>query len=187
MLFNNLKLESCGRNVYLPREDSFIMAEAVEKLAFKKTLDMGTGTGILGLTACANGCEVTFADIDKNALDCARRNSALNSFTGEFIETDLFSNISQKFNTIIFNPPYLPSEPLGSLNQREYALDGGKQGRELIDAFLSQYKNYVEKEHVVIMLESSFNNYEEDVKNLNADIFKANHYFFEDLAVLVFQ
>ena len=81
------------------------MAEAVEKLAFKKTLDMGTGTGILGLTACANGCEVTFADIDKNALDCAKRNSALNSFTGEFIETDLFSNIFQKFNTIIFNPP----------------------------------------------------------------------------------
>ena len=37
------------------------------------------------------------------------------------------------------------------------------------------------------MLESSFNNYEEDIKNLNADIFKVNHYFFENLAVLVFQ
>lgn len=181
MIIDDLIIKNCSK-VYEPREDSYMLAKCVESHALGKVLDLGTGTGLQGIIAAKKDCDVTFADIDSNAVECSKANANLNNVSGRFICSDLFDNINEKFNTIVFNPPYLPSD-----GKRHIALDGGKNGRELIDRFLGAYKHYLLKKHVVLLVESSFNNYDEDVKRLNAKIIGKEHYFFEDLVVLLFE
>jgi release factor glutamine methyltransferase len=175
-----LEIKSC-KDVYYPREDSYMLAKVTEKYAFGSVLDLGTGSGIQGIIAALNGCDVTFADVDKNALECARKNAALNKVDGKFVHSDMFNKIKRKFNTIIFNPPYVLSEEMKHL-----ALDGGEKGRHYIDRFLDSYKKHILDEHIVLLLESSFNEYEKDLKKLDAKVVSKEHYFFEDLVVLSF-
>lgn len=183
-IIDSLKLIE-DKEVYPPLEDSVLLAKAVEAHAFGSVLDMGTGTGVQGIVAALKGCDVTFADINKKALDIAEKNAMLNGVKGKFIKTDLFSKLrGMEFNTVVFNPPYLPSE-LGA--EDILALHGGgKQGREVIDRFLSQYKSHLAKDHIVLLIESSLNNYEMDAKKLKAQIVGKTHYFFEDIVVLKF-
>jgi release factor glutamine methyltransferase len=176
-----LQLDLCN-GIYEPREDSYLLAKAVEKYAFGKVLDLGTGSGIQGITAALKGCMVTFSDINPLALGCARRNAKLNGVSGEFIESDLFARLNSKFNTIIFNPPYLESK--GHLDS---ALDGGAKGRGIIERFLKEYKKHLLEEHLVLLAESSINSYERDVRRLKAEVVGKEHYFFEDLVVLLFR
>jgi release factor glutamine methyltransferase len=106
---------------------------------------------------------------------------------GKFVVTDLFDKISGKFNTIIFNPPYVTSDPLHKMNKVNFALDGGFEGREVIDRFLESYKEYLLPRHTVLMVESSQNNYMKDVERLDAKIVGKVHMFFEDIVVLEFK
>src|SRR5271157_5382794 len=102
MLYDQVNIAE-EKGVYLPREDSKLLAGAVEEYAFGKALDLGAGTGIQGIVAAMKGCEVTFSDIDATAVACARRNAMQNNVAGKFIISDMFGNIKDKFNTIIFN------------------------------------------------------------------------------------
>ncbi len=177
--FGKFRIECC-KEVYCPSDDSFLLGDYVEKYSFGKVLDLGTGSGYLGIIAALKGNKVTFADIDPNALKCAESNVLLNHLKGQFVLTDLFSNIKGKFNTIIFNPPYLLSD-----NLVDKALDGGLNGRQVIDRFLNAVGGHLLKENYVLLLESSLNSYNNDAKRLNAAVFEKN-LFFEKLAVLKF-
>lgn len=178
--YNNVKIGAC-RGVYHPREDSELLADAVEKYAYGRVLDMGTGSGIQGIIAARKGCDVTFSDTDPLALRCAEANSAANGVKGKFIESDLFSGIHGSFDTIIFNPPYLPSDSF-----TETALDGGRDGRHYIKRFIDSYNGFVNPRHVVLLLESSLNNYPADVDLLNSEIVSRRVFPFEELVVLKF-
>lgn len=174
------RLDAC-REVYYPREDSLLLMDAVRRFAFGHTLDMGTGTGIQGIAAALKGCDVTFSDIYEPAVDCAKSNAESNGVSGKFVVSDMFSNIHSRFDTIIFNPPYVPSET------KEYtALDGGRKGRELIARFLDEFGDHVNDKHVVLLLESSMNSYEKDVERLNAEVVGSSRFFFEEIVVLKF-
>jgi release factor glutamine methyltransferase len=170
-----------AEGVYYPREDSHLLAEAVEKYSFGDVLDLGTGSGIQGITASLNGCRVIFADIDEAALDSARENARLNGVEGGFVPSDMFSDIKGKFDTIVFNPPYLPQAEANG----ETALDGGIHGRKYIDIFLSEYKDHLNKGGIALLVESSFNGYESDAGSYGAEVVGKTHYFFEDLVVLL--
>lgn len=184
MLAERLIIKTKG-DVYEPAEDSFLLAGEAEKFARGKVLDLCTGSGIQGITAALKGCEVTFSDTDYYAIECAKENASANRVTGKFIVSDLFQNISGKFDTIIFNPPYLPSEPIIQAST-VMALDGGKDGRVLIDRFLAEYKNHLLPNGIVLMVESSLNNYQNDIAKLNAEVAAKAHYQFEDIVVLKF-
>lgn len=176
----NIKIKTCD-SVYYPMEDSYLLAEQVERFAFGKVLDMGTGSGINGIAAALKGCDVTFADIDAKAIRCAKENATANGVAGNFIKSDMFESIDGKFNTIIFNPPYLESARVA---ERDIALDGGAKGRELIDKFIEAYPSFIEDEYVVLLLESSINGYESDVKRHNFEVVAKERFFFEEIAVL---
>jgi release factor glutamine methyltransferase len=180
-----IRIKNCD-GVYAPEEDSYLIEEAVRKYAYGKTLDIGTGTGILGIAAAQEGCDVTFSDINDKALECARINAKENGVRGRFIESDLFKNIQGKFNTVIFNPPYLPPD-----GRRQTPMDtatyGGMNGREIIDRFLREYLLHVEDDHVILLLESSLNGYTKDTDAMNAEIVCRGSQFFEELVVLKFK
>ncbi len=183
MIHEHLAIKGC-EGVYDPLEDSSLLAEAVENIAFGKVLDLGTGSGIQGIVAAKKGCDVTFADIDPEAVECAKMNAKLNGVFGKFIVSDMFDNIEEKFNTIVFNPPYL--ESIGE-DEEELALSGGRKGRTLIDRFIDSYRGHLLDNHAVLLVESDINCYEKDVIRLGAKIVAQRKFFFEELVVLRFE
>jgi release factor glutamine methyltransferase len=184
MPHEGVQIRNCD-GVYAPREDSFLLSEAVKKYAKGKTLDLGCGTGIQGITAAKEGCEVTFADRNEMALECARNNCALNGMEGHFLHTDLFSDVEGKFDTIIFNPPYVATAPLKRAKKVDISTDGGVMGREVIKRFVADCRKHLNPDGIILLLESSINNYGSDVKKYGAEIVGREKEFFEELVVLL--
>ena len=138
--------------VYEPREDSYFLQEWVAKLAGGHVLDMGTGSGILAMTALERGAKVTAVDIDEDAVSnfalMAGRQGIANLVVKQ---SDLFSAVRGHFDLIVFNPPYLPSDP----RVPDSALDGGPNGWEVIGRFLKDAPKHLRKEGLILLLFSS--------------------------------
>ena len=139
--------------VHIPQEDSFLLAGVVKKYARGKVLDMGTGSGIQGITAIENKKDVTsitFVDINPEAIKYVKQN--FQHVNSSFIVSDLFKNIKDKYDTIIFNPPYLPED---DLDNEKLITTGGKHGYELISKFLKQASNHLNIDGQILLLFSS--------------------------------
>ena len=65
-----------------------------------------------------------------------------------------FLDIKEKFNLIIFNPPYLP-EDSREPKYSQIATTGGKKGSEITNKFLEQAKKHLEKNGKILLLTSS--------------------------------
>ena len=172
--------------MYQPAVDSLLLEKHVEKLAKGNVLDMGTGIGIQALAASRNNSvqSVIAADIDKETVAYCKRN--LKNPKIKVIHSDLFSNISGKFDTIIFNPPYLPEEK--DLKIKDHALYGGTEGIELIERFLLQAKKYLNNNGLILMAFSSITGKNKVNNLIKKSGFKfkeldRQHIFFEDLFV----
>ena len=127
MEFKGLKLLT--KDVYEPREDSFLLAEFVEKESHGEVLDMGTGSGIQALLASRTAKAVTGVDIKKKAVKTAEINAKANGVKNViFKQSDLFEHVSGHFDVIIFNPPYLPEKKGPDEDSVHWA--GGENGRE---------------------------------------------------------
>ncbi len=76
----------------------------------KSLLDMGTGSGALGILASNRGSQVLGVDVNPSAVSVAQRNAALNRVEDRFecVESDLFEGIGgeRRFDYIVFNPPF---------------------------------------------------------------------------------
>ncbi|NWK54634.1 peptide chain release factor N(5)-glutamine methyltransferase [Verrucomicrobiaceae bacterium N1E253] len=119
-----------------------------------RILDMGTGTGVLGLTLAAEfsgRCqEVLLADISKEALSLAKENTELlGTPRYQLIQTDLFSQLQgEQFHLIVANLPYIPESDRDSLssevmNDPTTALFGGKDGLDIIRDFIQQAPSHL--------------------------------------------
>jgi len=93
--------------IYKPAEDSYLLKGQLKNYIKPgmKILDMGTGSGIQAIEAKKLGAEVLAADINPESIE------PLKKLNINAIQSDLFSNIKEKFDLIIFNPPYLPEDP----------------------------------------------------------------------------
>ena len=105
------------------------------------------------------------------------------------LQTDLFSNINklEKFDLIIFNPPYLPEDKLEPQDSRN-ATTGGKKGYEIIIKFLVQAKSHLNKNGSILLLFSSFSNPKIILKkakelDYSANLLSSKKLFFEELFV----
>ncbi len=171
--------------IYYPREDSYLLEKHVKRLSCGKVLDMGTGTGIQALAAANNKKvkNVLAIDINKGAIDYCKKNSKHKKIT--YKVSDLFKNIpKQKFDMIIFNPPYLPQG--GRI--RDIATEGGKKGYEVIEKFIKQAGDYLKPDGNILLLFSSLTNRKIVEQFLKSKMFDFKmidsiHYFFEELYV----
>ena len=69
-------------------------------------LDVGCGYGTLGLTlAKAQTLKVTLVDINQRALDLTRKNAVANQVSAEIFQSNVYENVTGKFQHIISNPP----------------------------------------------------------------------------------
>jgi len=197
--FSGLRLHT-QPSVYVPHEDSFLLAEAARTHAKGRSLDLGCGTGIAGLSAAQNRKvkEVVFADVNLDALKLAKHNAKENNLKKpySFVQSDLFSNLAgQKFDTISFNPPYLPTGPEEKLiGPDNAAFDGGKDGRKVLDRFLKVFDHYLAKDGLLLLLNSSVSAKDglsgnDETKNklekkgFKVDVAGEQAFFFEKLVV----
>lgn len=128
--------------VYEPAEDSFLLADNLSVRPGDIVLDVGSGTGIISISAVAKGARrVVAIDISpsaaRNTLINAEKNKCKDKV--DVIIGDLLTPLKSVpiFDLITFNPPYLPVEDEGSLG---LAWSGGKTGREVVERFISMIK-----------------------------------------------
>ncbi len=99
------------KDVLVPRADTETLVEEVMKKLHDgmRILDMCTGSGciLLSLLHYSNDCEGVGADISEKALAVARENADRLNIRADFVESDLFSNITGKFDILVSNPPYI--------------------------------------------------------------------------------
>ena len=171
--------------IYEPREDSFLLQKHVRKYAKGICLDVGTGSGIQALEALKKGSKVIAVDINKNIIDCLNKKYK-NKKNIKFYQSDLFFALKKKskFDTIIFNPPYLPEDA----RLKDLALDGGKKGYEILERFLNEADNYLKENGIILIVFSSLIGKEKINKFIFNNLLEykeleKKHIFFEDLYV----
>ncbi|MEM0160759.1 MAG: methyltransferase [Thermoplasmata archaeon] len=153
---------------YLPSEDTYFFMDHIR--CGELVLEIGTGAGEVAIHCAKLGSTVTATDINDKSLKLAKSNAG--KLKIKFIKSDLFENVSGKFDTILFNPPYLPGE-----YKEDPAIYGGESGSEIIDRFLADAKKYLKPEGEIYIILSSYNDIEMLIK-------KHNYYSFEKLATL---
>jgi release factor glutamine methyltransferase len=145
--------------VYEPAEDTFLIAEKMRVTEDDTVLDMGTGCGILAMLAAEKAKIVVAVDINPHALECSSRNAETNG-TKEKIEFrygDLFQSIrkNERFSLILFNSPYLPSEPDEEKSWIGKAWAGGSNGRKVIDRFIADAPQWLADGGKILLVQSS--------------------------------
>jgi release factor glutamine methyltransferase len=185
MIYRGAELSLCP-NVYQPSDDSFLLADNIRVKENERVLDMGTGCGIQGMIASRMGGAVTSSDINEEALKCASRNAKLNGVDITFVKSDLFEDIEGVFDLIMFNPPYLPTEPADYKDKLATSWNGGDTGREITDRFIKGLKDHLLKEGRVLLVQSSISMPEKTPApfkryGLNSKIIDEKPLFFERL------
>jgi len=144
-------------HVYEPAEDSFLLAEKMTVTEDDAVLDMGTGCGILAVLAAEKAKSVVAVDINPYAIECAIKNAEMNGAKITFRHGDLFQPIKQnkRFSLILFNSPYLPSEPDEERSWIGKAWAGGSNGRKLIDRFVMDAPNFLAAGGRIQLVQSS--------------------------------
>lgn len=187
-----------NQKVYEADEDSFLLFDTLKKelalylantgksLEDIKLLEMGAGSGYIGFSIEDEGLKkVLLADINPSAIEFIDIEKKETGSKVEIVESDLFSNISEKgFDIIIFNTPYLPNDEM----VHDIALHGGPSGNEVAIEFIKQAKDYLSKQGFILLLTSSLANpelIEEIVDKNNMLIIKiaSKKLFFEELII----
>ena len=179
-------------NVYEPAEDTFLLAENLDIKRTDEVLEIGTGTGLITVVAAQKSRNVVATDINKHAVECTLKNIIANRiYNVELREGNLFEPIeNEKFDLILFNTPYLPTEEDQKLDDElNAAFDGGLEGRETIDKFLEEVKDYLNEEGRVQLVQSSLSDNEKTIKKLeqygfDARITAREKCFFEEIVVI---
>ncbi|AVB76440.1 HemK2/MTQ2 family protein methyltransferase [Methanococcus maripaludis] len=190
---NGIKIKTHPK-VYVPAEDSELLIENLVDVQNKTVLDVGTGSGIQAINAVKQGAlKVIGIDINPYAVECAKINSELNEIDSKklsFKTGDLFKNIDEKFDVILFNAPYLPTSDEEKLEKYlNYAFDGGKDGREVLDKFLDEVANYLKKDGIIQILQSSLTDGNKTIEKMEKLGFVAKQtgslkFSFEELQVI---
>jgi release factor glutamine methyltransferase len=174
------------RAVYQPAEDSRLLAEAAVEHASGRTLEVGTGSGwVAEQIATETDAEVVASD--RNAAACRQAHDrGLQVARADLVEP--FRDGS--FDTVAFNPPYLPTDPDNEWNdQMERALSGGESGRAVIDPFLDTVGRVLRPDGVVLLLVSSLTGFDTVVARAENNGFavstvRQESYPFEVLSIL---
>lgn len=158
-----------NEHVLIPRQDTEILVEEVLKNLHDgmKVLDMCTGSGciLVSLLHYSNDCQGVGVDISEEALQVARDNAARllsgeNPLSGmvqddisqkfvSFVQSDLFENVTGKYEIIVSNPPYIRSAVIPTLmpevkeHEPMQALDGMADGLFFYRRIVEESKNYL--------------------------------------------
>jgi release factor glutamine methyltransferase len=189
--FMGLRLD-VFRGVYPPQEDSFLLAKHTHSLE-GNILELGTGCGLSALLNASRNPSnyVLGVDISHSAVENAAYNARHNRVkNAQFIHSDMFSRVPKvRFDSILFNPPYLPEDENSRSDPLRHALYGGKSGRAHTDRFLYHLEDHLLPGGKAFLVQSSLTDIPKTIEKagrlgFSVEITAERPFFFERLALL---
>ena len=135
-----------------PRPDTELIIElALQGTPPDRILDLGTGSGILAVTLAMEfpNAKVTAVDISDAALNVARRNARDLGAEVEFLKGNWFDGVTQRFDLIVSNPPYITEDEMTGLApevrlwEPEIALTPGGDGLAAYRAIIAELQEHL--------------------------------------------
>ena len=140
-------------DVLIPRQDTETLTEEALKFTEPgmKVLDLCTGSGciLISLMKKCHGLTGTGCDISEKALKTARENGRRLQVEASWIQSDLFEQISERFDLIVSNPPYIRTGVIEELQEEVrlhdpwIALDGKKDGLYFYRRIIAESTGYI--------------------------------------------
>lgn len=190
MIYDGVEYNECSE-VYPPAEDTFLLIDNLIVGSEDSVLEIGTGTGLVSIFASGKSSHVTCTDINPHAIKCAKANIKLNNKDNiTVLESDLFENIDDVYDLILFNTPYLPVlEDEHVDDDYSRAWDGGESGRDVIDKFIMEAPQHLNKGGRIQLVQSSLSDNDRTLEmfekiGLKAEITTVEHIFFEDITLI---
>lgn len=156
-----------NKHVLAPRPETELLVEQVIKANPKSVLDLCTGSGCIAATIARHtGAKVDACDISRKALKVAKHNGV------EAFKSDLFSNVKNKYDIIVSNPPYIRTREIGKLSKNEpkIAFDGGVDGLWFYRRIAKEVLEFLNNDGT-LMLEVGYDQ-ARDVKTIFDEYFK---------------
>ncbi|PIR08926.1 hypothetical protein COV53_00415 [Candidatus Gottesmanbacteria bacterium CG11_big_fil_rev_8_21_14_0_20_37_11] len=107
------KVECCGMKivvnpgVYQTSGDSELIAKSVKINKNEIFLEIGCGTGVVSIATAKRSKSGIGVDINEKAVENSKQNADMQGIKNvEFLKSDVFENVSGKYNVIICNPPF---------------------------------------------------------------------------------
>ena len=150
-----------NKNVLIPRRETEELVEKTQELIknlFDKDisiLDIGTGSGCIPITLkkIFPKSNITAIDISNKALEVAKNNALLNNVDIKYIQSDIFSNINNKYDCIISNPPYLKEDDyimdIVKNNEPHIALYADNNGLYFYEEILKNANKYLNNKYLI--------------------------------------
>lgn len=149
-----------NKNVLIPRFETELLVDKTIKYIktnFKHhvdILDIATGSGCIAITLKKEiYSTVDASDISEEALKVAQENALNNKVDINFINSDMLTNITKKYDIIISNPPYLTKEDdimdIVKNNEPEIALYAKDNGLYYYDVILKNIKNNLKDKYLI--------------------------------------
>ncbi len=151
-----------NENVLIPRFETEELVENIKNYLKKKNLtnpkilDLGCGSGVIGLTLkhFFPDSDVTLVDISEDALKVAKENASNLNLDVNFLKSDWFSNIPlDKYDVIVSNPPYIKTneeiEEIVKNNEPALALYGGADGLDCYRKILKDINKYLKADYLI--------------------------------------
>ncbi len=139
--------------IYPVREDTLLLLDAAEKEAgpSDRVLEVGIGSGFIAQRIQRQVSSLVGTDINPHAVRMARAKGI------DVVQTDLAAGLCGRFDLVLFNPPYLPTQ----LDERiddwlEFALDGGGSGRRVIERFAREVGSVLAPKGRILLVISDF-------------------------------
>lgn len=176
-----------NKSVLIPRFETELLVnktiDYINKLFDKKVyiLDIGTGSGCIDVALLKNiNCNITSVDISNDALNVAKQNFILNNVDVNLIQSDIFSNVTNKYDVIISNPPYISvNEPIQDMvknSEPSIALYADNDGLYFYEQILKDASNYLNNKYLIA--------FEIGYWQANSIVSMAKHYFKDSIITI---
>ena len=150
-----------NENVLIPRYETEYLVEKTINYCnnlFKNkqidVLEIGTGSGAISIAINKMiDSNITAVDISTEALDVAKENAKLNNCNINYIKSDIFENVDEKYDLIISNPPYIDINEEIDESVKKYeptlALYADDNGLYFYKRIIKESQNYLKKKSII--------------------------------------
>jgi release factor glutamine methyltransferase len=147
----------CDKRAMVPRPETeelveLLIAECGLRNA-ERIIDIGTGSGVIAISLAMKfpGTKIYAVDISDDALALSGENASRLGVVAriQFVKADLLEKVSERFDLIVANLPYIPMQDRQSLSREvlrdpEAALFGGERGDELVGKLIEQAPEHLQ-------------------------------------------
>ena len=146
--------------VYRVQEDTSLLRHVLRRrgpLTGRSVLDVGSGTGALGIEAFrAGAASLTSIDLSRRSVMASWLNSRLHGVPATVLRGDLFAPVAtRRFDVVLANPPYVPADsPLPPRHRMARCWDAGPDGRLLLDRICAEAPSVLNEDGRLLLVQS---------------------------------